>query len=169
VTERELFLGTGGGAFSPDAGMTRAMFATVIGRLYERSYGEIAPSASHAFTDCDDSAYYAKYADWAAKNGIISGYGNGRFGPDDLITREQMASILFRFADFLDLIPDSVDTVLKYPDAGSISDYAKTAALYCQTMGIIGGRSGGVFTPKETATRAEVAAIIQRFIEVVLG
>jgi methylaspartate ammonia-lyase len=80
-----------------------------------------------------------------------------------------MASILFRFADFLDLIPDSVDTVLKYPDAGSISDYAKTAALYCQTMGIIGGRSGGVFTPKETATRAEVAAIIQRFIEVVLG
>lgn len=167
VTEREIFVGTGDGAFSPDTGMTRAMFATVIGRLYERYYGEIKTSGIQTFTDCDYDAYYGKYIAWASENGIIGGYGDGRFGPDDLVTREQMALILFRFADFLGVVPDNMDTVLDYPDADSISDYAKTAAIYCQTTGIIGGRAGGVFAPKETATRAEVAAIIQRFVEAV--
>lgn len=107
--------------------------------------------------------------DWAAKNGIIGGYRNGMFGPEDLITREQVAVMLYRFADFLGVLPEGMDTVLNYPDAESISDYAKTGALYCQTTGIIGGRSGGVFDPKETATRAEVAAIMQRFVENAIG
>ncbi|MDD3022986.1 MAG: S-layer homology domain-containing protein [Syntrophomonadaceae bacterium] len=169
VTERETFVGTSNNTFSPDTGMTRAMFATVIGRLYERSYGEIEASGAHTFTDCDYVAYYGKYIAWAAENGIISGYGNGRFGPDDQITREQMAAILYRFADFLGVFPDSMDTILDYHDADSISDYAKTAALYCQTTGVIGGRTGEVFAPQETVTRAEVATIIQRFVEVVLG
>jgi uncharacterized repeat protein (TIGR02543 family) len=169
VTKRELFLGTGGGTFSPENKMTRAMFATVIGRLYERSYGEIGAPDTQAFTDCDYSAYYARYVEWAVANGIIAGYGNGLFGPDDSITREQMAAILYRFASFLGVLPASMDTVFNYPDAPSISDYAKPAALYCQTTGIIGGLSGGVFAPRETATRAEVATIIQRFVELVLG
>ncbi len=107
--------------------------------------------------------------EWAVANGIIAGYGNGLFGPDDSITREQMAAILYRFASFLGVLPASMDTVFNYPDAPSISDYAKPAALYCQTTGIIGGLSGGVFAPRETATRAEVATIIQRFVELVLG
>ncbi|NLT15235.1 MAG: S-layer homology domain-containing protein [Clostridiales bacterium] len=169
VTEREIFIGTGDGAFSPYMGMTRAMFATVVARLYERSYGEIDTPGSLSFTDCDGGAYYGRYVAWAAENGIVGGYGNGLFGPDDLITREQMAAMLCRFADFLGVFPSSMDTVLDYPDADSISDYAKTAALYCQTTGVIGGRDGGVFAPQETATRAEVAAIIQRFVEFVLG
>lgn len=165
VTEREIFLGTGTATFSPDAGMTRAMFATVIGRLYERSFGAIKASGIHAFTDCDYSDYYGKYVDWAAENEIIGGYGNGKFGPNDKVTREQMAAILYRFANFLGVLPDGIDTVFNYPDADSLSDYAKTAALYCQTTGIIGGRTGGMFAPQETATRAEVATIIQRFVE----
>ncbi len=168
VTERELFLGTGGNAFSPDAGMTRAMFATVVGRLYERSYGEIDAPNTHTFTDCDYSDYYGKYVDWAAKNGIIAGYGNGVFGPDDSITREQMAAILYRFADFLRVLPNDMDATLDYLDAGSISNYAKDAALYCQTTGVIGGRTGGVFAPQETGTRAEVATIVKRFVESVV-
>ncbi len=167
VTEREIFVGTGDGIFSPDTGMTRAMFATAIGRLYERLYVEIKTSGTQTFTDCDYDAYYGKYVDWASENGIIGGYGNGRFGPDDLVTREQMATILYRFTDFIGVVPDSMDTVLDYPDAGSISDYAKAAAIYCQTARIIEGRDGGVFAPKEAATRAEVAAIIQRFVEAV--
>lgn len=169
VTEREIFVGTGGGAFSPETGMTRAMFAMVIGRLYERSYGGIEAPGIRSFTDCDYDAYYGKYVAWAAENGIIGGYGNGRFGPDDQITREQMAAILYRFAQYLGVLPGNMDTALGYPDARSISDYAKAAALYCQTTGIIGGRDGGVFAQRETATRAEVAAIIQRFVENVLG
>ncbi len=168
TTERELFVGTGSNIFSPDMGMTRAMFATVTGRLYERSYGEIMASETQAFIDCDYAAYYGKYIVWAAENGIIGGSGKGRFGPDDQITREQMAAILYRFADFLGVLPSGMDTALEYPDAASISSYAKDAALYCQTTGVIGGRSGGVFAPQETATRAEVAAIIQRFIETVM-
>jgi len=108
VTEREIFLGTGGNAFSPDTDMTRAMFAMVVGRLYERSYGEISVPDTRAFTDCDYDAYYGKYVDWAVKNNIIGGYGNGLFGPDDSITREQMAAILYRFASFLGVLPDDI-------------------------------------------------------------
>jgi hypothetical protein len=168
VTEREIFLGTGNGAFSPDSGMTRAMFATVIGRLYERSYGEIETMSAHAFTDCDYGAYYGKYVDWAAENGIITGIGGSLFVPNREITRQEMAAILYRFADFLGVLPDDMDTALSYPDADSISSYAKNAALYCQSTGIITGRDGGSFVPQGTAARAEVATIIQRFVESVL-
>ncbi|MDD3168422.1 MAG: S-layer homology domain-containing protein [Eubacteriales bacterium] len=167
TTERELFFGTGGNQFSPKTGMTRAMFATVLGRLYDRSFGGIATSDAHAFTDCNYGAYYGKYVDWAAENEIIGGIGGGRFAPDSLITREQMAAMLYRFADLLGKFPDGMDTALEYSDAASISSYAKDAALYCQTTGVIGGRTGGVFVPQDTATRAEVAAMIQRFIETV--
>jgi hypothetical protein len=165
VTEREIFVGTGGNLFSPDTGMTRAMFATVIGRLYERSYGEISISDARAFTDCNYGDYYGKYVDWAAENGIVSGYGNGKFGPDDQITREQMAAILYRFADFLDVMPGDMDTALTYLDSATISSWAESAALYCQQTGIITGRDGGNFVPQGTATRAEVATILERFIE----
>lgn len=168
VTERELFAGTGNNAFSPDTGMTRAMFATVIGRLYERSYGEIEAAETHSFTDCDYDDYYGKYVDWAAKEDIIGGYGNGEFGPDDQISREQMAAILYRFADFLGVLPADTGTELDYPDAGDISSWAQAAALYCQSTGIITGRDGGSFAPQGTATRAEVAVILERFIKNVL-
>ncbi len=165
VTEREIFVGTGSNMFSPDTGMTRAMFAAVIGRLYERSYGEISISNARAFTDCDYDDYYGKYVDWAAQNGVILGYGNNKFGPNDQITREQMAAILYRFANFLGVLPSNMDTALTYPDAANISTWAGNAALYCQTTGIITGRGGGTFVPQGTATRAEVATILERFIE----
>ncbi|MEA4815463.1 MAG: S-layer homology domain-containing protein [Lachnospiraceae bacterium] len=169
VTEREIFAGTGSNRFSPDTGMTRAMFAAIIGRMYERSYGEIIISDAHAFIDCNYDDYYGKYVDWAAENNIIGGYGNGSFGPDDLVTREQMTAILYRFADFLGALPSDMDTVLNYPDADSISHYAKNAVLYCQTTNIISGRDGGTFAPQETATRAEVAAIIEQFVESIMA
>jgi len=168
VTERELFNGTGVNMFSPNTGMTRAMFATVIGRLYERSYGEIETMSTHAFTDCSYDDYYGKYVDWASEKSIIEGYGNGKFAPDDEITREQMAAIMYRFAEFLGLLPGNTDAILKYPDADSISGYAERAALYCQSSGIIAGRDGGNFVPQGTATRAEVAVILKRFIENIL-
>ena len=165
VSGRELYNGTGDNVFSPDSGMTRAMFATVIGRLYERSYGEIEALSNHAFTDCNYSGYYGKYVDWAVKEGIISGVGGGLFEPDREITREQMAAILYRFADLLGVLPSKTDTTLNYPDASAISSWAQSAALYCQSTGIITGRDGGSFAPQSTATRAEVATIFERFIE----
>ncbi len=166
VTERELFLGTGGSEFSPLSGMTRAMFATVIGRLYERSYGELAAKNGHAFTDVNYGDYYGAYIDWAAENNIITGVGGGLFEPEREITRQEMASILYRFAKSLKALPNGVaDVALAYPDSTDIEIWAREAALYCQKTGIITGRDGGKFVPQGTATRDEVAAILQRFIE----
>jgi len=166
VTQRELFLGTGDDKFSPQSGMTRAMFATVIGRLYERSYGELLKKDDNNFTDIDKDSYYAAYIDWASENNIISGIGGGLFKPDREITRQEMAAILYRFAEFLSVLPSGLEkTQLNYPDAAGISSWATEAAFYCQQTGIITGRSGGNFVPQGTATRAEVAAILQRFIE----
>lgn len=166
VTERELFLGTGDDKFFPQSGMTRAMFATVIGRLYERSYGELLQKDDNNFTDIDNDSYYAAYIDWASENNIISGIGGGLFKPDREITRQEMAAILYRFAEFLSVLPSGLEkTQLNYPDAAGISSWATEAAGYCQQTGIITGRLGGNFVPQGTATRAEVAAILQRFIE----
>lgn len=170
VTQRELFTGTGKNRFEPDSGMTRAMFATVIGRLYERSYGAITGAASGgAFTDVDYDGWYGKYVGWAADNSIITGMGGGLFDPNRVITRREMRAILYRFADFLAILPDDMDTVLNCSDTGTISSWARSAALCRQGAGIITGRDGGLFAPEKTATRAEVAAILQRFIESVVA
>ena len=169
VTEREIFLGTATDVFSPDTGMTRAMFATVIGRLYERSYGEISSSDARAFTDCNYDDYYGKYVDWAAKSGIILGVGSNQFQPDRQVSRQEMAAMLYRFAEFMTLsVSTSTSATLNYSDALSISSWAKDAALFCQETGIVTGRNGSSFAPTETATRAEVTAIIQRFIKLMV-
>lgn len=169
VSEREIFVGTGTNVFSPDTGMTRAMLAAVIGRLYERSYGEISVSDVRAFTDCRYSDYYGKYVNWAAENGILKGVGGGLFEPDRPVRRQEMAAMLCRFAEFLKLpISLSTDTALRYTDTSGIASWAQDAALYCQETGLITGRSGGRFAPAETATRAEVAAIIERFVKLKL-
>ena len=166
VTQREIFVGTGGNLFSPDAGMTRAMFAAVIGRLYERSYGPLTDSSEHAFTDVNYDDYYGRYVDWASQNKVIIGVGGGLFKPDREITREEMAAILYRFATFLGVsAKDYSNDQLAYPDNSSISSWAMDAAKYCQQTGIIVGRDNGNFAPQGTATRAEVSAILERFIE----
>ena len=169
VTERELFVGTGGSLFSPDTGMTRAMFAAVIGRLYERSYGPLTVKGGHAFTDCKYELWYGKYVDWCAENGIITGIGGGLFAPDRGITRAEMATILYRFAKFLNASAAvQGGTQLTYPDAAKIDTWALDAARFCQQTGIITGRDGGAFAPQGSAMRAEAAVILQRFVEFVL-
>lgn len=167
VTEREILLGTGRKAFSPNSGMTRAMFATVMGRLYEGSFGKIEARGDHAFTDCDYGDYYGEYVDWASENNILNGNGTGLFHPQDQITREQMAATLYRFASFLGATSGSIGTELSYPDASSISNYAKDGALFCQSSGIIIGRNEGSFVPKGIGTRAEISVIIKRFVELI--
>lgn len=170
VTERELFLGTGSSVFSPDSSMTRAMFATVLGRLYERSYGAISSVSSGDFSDVGYASWYGKYVSWATQNGIITGVGGGEFQPEREITRQEMAAMLYRFADYLGVGPAGDWAVaLAYPDAASISDWAAEGAMYCQLTGIIKGRDGGCLAPLETASRAEVAVILERLVESVLA
>jgi len=166
ITQREVFQGTDTTKFSPDSGMTRGMFAAVIGRLYERSYGLLSASGTTAFKDVAAGAYYENYVNWADKNGIMEGSGGGRFAPDRMITRGEMASVLYRFARFLELSgTDMTGIQLSYSDTSEISAWAIDAAKYCQETNLIAGRSNGKFASKETATRAEVATILQRFIE----
>ncbi|WP_217591905.1 DUF4073 domain-containing protein [Cohnella sp. GbtcB17] len=169
VTEREIFVGLNEHTFSPDTGMTRAMLATVIGRLYERSYGPLSATDKHVFTDVDYDSWYGAYLDWAAGNGIIQGVGGTRFEPDRQVTRQELAAMLYRFAQFIKADTSvAADKTLSYSDASAIDAWARQAALYTQQFGIITGRSDNAFAPKETATRAEVAAMLQRFIETVV-
>lgn len=168
VADREIFMGMTDTLFDPEGDMTRAMFVTVIGRLYERSYGTVYTDEVHDFDDLDYSSYYGKYVDWASENGIVQGFGNRTFGPDELITREQMAMMLYRFAKLLGKAPGSLDVALTYTDSASISQWARAGALYCQTEGLIQGMGAGRFAPQETATRAQMATIIGRFISIIL-
>ena len=168
VTQREIFVGTASNTFSPDEGMTRAMFAAVIGRLYERSYGILTGRSEPVFTDVDYDSYYGKYVSWAFQNKIMNGTGEGVFKPDREITREETAAILYRFAIYLKASDRVGGDTLSYPDASEIDAWAQEAVLYCQQTGIITGRDNGNFAPKETATRGEVTAILKRFVETVV-
>jgi len=169
VTEREIFVGTNERTFSPDTGMTRAMLATVIGRLYERSYGPLSATDKHVFTDVNYDSWYGAYLDWAAGHGIIQGVGGTRFEPNRQVTRQELAAMLYRFAQFIKADTSvTADKTLRYSDASAIDAWASQAALYAQQSGIISGRQDNAFAPKDTATRAEVAAMLQRFIETVV-
>jgi hypothetical protein len=165
VTEREIFLGTDSDKFSPNESVTRAMFVTAIGRLYERSYGNV--SGTSTFSDVDADAYYSKYVAWANDKGIIKGMGENLFAPNEKVTREQMAVIMLNFASFLKKV-DIGDSSLGYVDSTSISSWAMDGAKYCQETKVITGREGDSFIPQGNATRAEVAAVITRFIETIV-
>ena len=168
VGDREIFQGITDTLFDPNGKVTRAMYVTVIGRLYERSFGAINGGTSQNFTDCDYDSWYGKYVDWAAATGVVTGYNATTFGPNDNVTREQMAAILTRFAKLMELDTTAGGT-MSFKDADSISGYAVDSVQYCVDKGIINGYDDGRFAPKDNATRAQIAAVIVRFIESVLS
>lgn len=162
VTEREIFLGTSEDSFCPNDPMTRAMLVTVIGRLYERSYG--IKTGANLLTDVDKDVYYAKYLVWAKENSIIKGIGDNIFATNDKVTREEIAAMMLNLAQLLKDVNIKDDPLL-YADAASISPWGLDGVKYCQDTKIITGKGNLVFAPKENATRAEVAVIIERFIK----
>lgn len=141
------------------------MFVTVLGRLYERSYGIVSGTSN--FNDIDVNDYYAKYVEWANENGVIKGIGNNKFAPDENVTREQMAVIMLNFAKLLNKA-DVTENPLAYTDSASISAWAIDGAIYCQETNIIKGRNGVNFAPQENTTRAEVAAVVDRLIKTIM-
>ncbi len=170
VTEREIFVGTSPNIYSPDTGMTRAMLVAVVGRLYERSYGELSPSGARMFTDANYSDYYGQYLDWADNNGIVFGVGNNKFEPHRDVTREEMAAVIFRFAQYLEVAKAADgNKALTFGDKDDVFDWAVAAVSYCQGTGVVIGRTDGNFHPHETITRAEEAAMVQRFVELVIA
>lgn len=164
VSQRGLFQGTANGVFSPNGTMTRAMFITVLGR-----YAGIDPAgwntgAYHAFSDVSGDSYYAGYAVWAYENDIVQGDGSpDRFSPDKNVTREQVCAILSRFAAVTGRSVGSAGAAPSFSDSGSISAWARDSVYALSQAGVIQGRDTGAFDPFGCATRAEAAAIIQRF------
>lgn len=162
VTGKGMMNGTADNTFSPKANTTRGMVVTVLYRL------ENQPSTSAAsFTDVASGAYYANAVAWANANGIVSGYGSGKFGPNDKVTREQLAAILYRYAQYkkYDVSVGEDTNILSYDDAQSISSYAIPAIQWACGAGVVTGKSGSKLDPKGNATRAEVAAMLMRFCE----
>ncbi len=156
-----LVTGTDADTFSPDGDITRGMFVTVLWRAEGEPDG---PDA--AFTDVADSEYYAKAVDWAYANGIVMGYFDTEYAPDENITREQMAAILYRYIRYKkDDIPEAEDAdITSYTDFNMISQYAIPAIRWACGDGVINGKGDGILDPLGNATRAEAVTMLIRLL-----
>lgn len=164
AASHELFNGTSVTEFSPDAGMTRGMLAAVLSNL-ERGDGS---GLEAAFDDIADDAWYADAVAWAAEQGIVNGYGDGKFGPNDLITREQMAAMLYNYAEMLGIDTSARADLDAYSDAGDVSGWAAEVMSWANAEGLINGTSSTTLDPQGTATRAQVAAMLERFVKMLV-
>ena len=164
VYKNGLFSGTDSRSFSPNASMTRAMLVTVLYRLE----GEPTVTGRSSFTDVRSGAYYEKSVIWAAANGIVTGTDSTSFSPDAKVTREQLAAILYRYAQYRKLDTDASAKLNSFTDADSVSAYASEALGWAVSEGLINGASGKLM-PKGDATRAQVAAILHRLVKNVLN
>ncbi len=167
VYEKELFAGVTTTTFEPNAPMTRAMLVSVLWRLEGRPE---APS-TNPFSDVQNGKWYTSGVLWAASKEIVSGFPNGTFAPDDSITREQMASLMMRYAIYkgIELAPGA--SLASFADAGKVQHWSEKAVAWAVAAGIISGnKQGDVYTlaPQASATRAQVASILMRFIENVM-
>lgn len=161
--ETGLMSGVTDTSFSPDLPTSRGMIVTILYRLA----GSPAAGTS-GFTDVAAGQYYAKAVAWASANGVVNGYGDGRFGPDNPITREQMAVILRGYAQLQGRDVTARADLSGYRDAGQISAYARDAVAWASARGLINGTTTTTLTPGGTATRAQAAVILKGFCENVL-
>lgn len=160
VYNEGLFSGTSAVTFSPNASMTRAMLVTVLYRLE----GEPAVNGRSGFVDVTRNSYYEDAVTWAADNDIVNGTGNSTFSPNANVTREQMAAILYRYAQYKRYNTSASASLTGFSDAASVSTYAKTPLSWAVAEGLVKGTAGRLL-PKGSATRAQVAAILHRFVE----
>ena len=161
VYEKGIMDGTGADRFSPNAPLTRAMIVTILYRMA----GSPAMSGASDFKDVDSNKWFAKAVAWAAANGIVNGYGDSLFGPNDPVTREQLAAILYRYAVYGGMTAVTLEENLgSFADTAQLSAYAIQAMNWAVGQGLING-SGSNLVPKAQATRAQVAAIIHRYLE----
>ena len=163
AVRKGLMNGVGNEKFDPEGTMTRAMLVTVLWREAGK------PDAGKtAFTDVPANEWYTGAVAWAADCGVVNGVGGGKFDPDGAITREQMAAILFRYANTNQIDTAQRGDMAAFPDAAKVSDWAEDALSWTVAMGIIGGteENGKVYLdPQGNATRAQVAAILMRYLE----
>ncbi len=161
VYKNGLMLGTSKTLFSPHGTVTRGMMATILWRME----GSLAPKGENSFTDVEAGRWYADAITWTAENGIFAGYSKDKFGPDDPITREQLTAIFYRYADYKGYKLTVTENLDKFEDADKITDYAKMVMQWAVGNGLIKGKSENLLDPQGTATRAEISAMLHRFIE----
>lgn len=163
VYENGLMNGIGAELFGPNLTTTRGMIVTILYRLE----GGPVVSGQNPFTDVASGTYYEKAIHWAERNGVVTGYSSESFGPDDPITREQMATILYRYAKYrgMDVSVGEDTNILSYDDASVIAEYAVPAIQWACGVGLIQGTSQSTLSPSGNATRAQAAAILHRFRE----
>ena len=160
-----LMAGTSGSTFNPEGTTTRGQIVTILWRLS----GSPVVNYLMDFDDVDPAAYYAEAIRWATSESIAGGYGNGSFGPDDPITREQLAVMLHRYAQHegCDVSIGEDINILSYADAFTVSEYAVSALQWACGAGIISGTGdGSTLTPQGEATRAQAATVLMRFCEI---
>ena len=162
------FKGIDENIFAPHMKMTRAMFVTLFGRI-----AGIDPSQytdAPAYTDVEEGTWYTAYIQWATEEGIVLGYGDGTFGPEDVITREQMALLMYKFIKWAgyDVEPQNSNWMSRYTDTGDISEWAKDAVEWSVGIGLMKGTSETTIAPKDAASRAEVAQLIKNFCDKVI-
>jgi len=157
-----LMKGTSDTTFAPHGATTRGMIVEILYRLENKP----AITGTCPFDDVASGKYYENAVTWAAANKIVDGYGDAKFGPEDPITREQIAAILYRYEQYNGggftgawVFP------LNFPDADKVSDWAYEAMCWCTMNGIINGNSDGTLAPQGNAERCQVAAILHRFCE----
>ena len=161
VYDNGLMSGTSTTLFSPNATTTRGMIVTMLYRLE----GEPRISSGSAFDDVDAGMYYADAVAWASQNDIVTGYDETTFGPNNAITREQMAAILYRYAQYKGYRTTAGADLSGYVDADSVSSYALASLQWANAAGLVTGTSSNTLTPDGSATRAQVATIFMRFME----
>lgn len=159
-----LFAGTSPTTFHPDQAMNRAMLVTVLYRMEKEPAAE---GRGKSFADVSAGAYYAKAVAWASDKGIVAGYSETQFGPEDTITREQLAVILNRYATYKGYNTSKTADLAAFQDADQISEWARVPVQWANVMKLLNGRTSTTLAPKGSATRAEVAKILVTFLDTV--
>lgn len=160
ASSHELFIGVDDTHFAPYRNMSRAMMVTVLWRLEDRPEADSVSS----FTDMERNSWYDAAVDWAAENGVVLGYSDEEFGPRDNVTREQMATLLYRYLKDLGFDVSATGDYSAYADGGEVSAWASEAMHWAIGSGMLIGRSDTILAPRGTATRAEVATMFKRLV-----
>ena len=155
VRDNGLMGGTSDTTFEPEGTMTRSMLSATLYRLA----GSPAVTGEDAFSDTEEGVWYTDAVLWASQQGLVGGYGNGLFGTNDPVTREQIAVLLWRYAG-----SPAAESGIDFADESAISDYAAQAVDWARASGVVSGAEGDRFLPQNNATRAQVAAILRNYL-----
>lgn len=161
VFANDLMVGTGDATFSPEISTSRAMIAVTLWRME----GEPEPKGANPYTDVENGAWYTEAITWANENGIAEGYGNGCFQPETPVTREQLAAFFYRYAEYKGYDITITGSLDHFNDKDNVSEWAKDTMAWAVGYGLIGGKGNNMLDPQGEATRAEFAAMLQRFCQ----